>query len=131
MGQVRSPNSMSSMPVFCDPVFKSDPTSDFINLQYGTINGPKHTSNHRKTLIESPNYPKPYPDNVVCRWNITVPCGSYISTEELPGIRIIFDSFQLRTTTDHLDIKENGRVVKTMQGYDKPEPFISKQKTVE
>ena len=97
----------------------------------GTINGPKHTSNHGKTLIKSPNYPKPYPDDVVCRWNITVPCGSDIATEELPGIRIIFDSFHLKTTTDYLDIKEDGRVIRTMQGYKTPAPFISKQKTVE
>ena len=60
-----------------------------------------------------------------------MPCGSDIATEELPGIRIIFDSFQLRTTTDHLDIKENGRLIRRMQGYKRPQHFISKQKTVE
>ena len=91
----------------------------------GTLRRPNHV-NGGDSFIISPDYPNQYPDDIVCNWNISVPCQGVkdISDRDLPGIRIDFDIFQLKSR-DALDIKIGKQLIRRLQGKGIQQPYIT------
>ena len=83
------------------------------------------------TIIKSPKYPQPYPNNIECFWNISVPCQGTVPTSNLPGIKITFDKFLLKSNEDILEIKMGNWLVHSIRGKEQPQPMFFREQYVE
>lgn len=80
--------------------------------------------------INSPRYPKDYPEDVVCRWIIQIP-PEILETKQY--IKLTFEAFQLEydsscsfdKLTVYDGIKENNTMLGTFCGKDIPPPLFS------
>ena len=95
-----------------------------------TVQNPGHFT-YGSTYIKSPNYPQPYPDNTECFWNISVPCQGTVPIKDLPGIKMSFDTFQLNSNDDVLEIKQGSWLLHTLRTNEKTQPMLFREQHIE
>ena len=83
------------------------------------------------TIIKSPKYPQPYPNNIECFWNISVPCQGRLPASNLPGIKMVFDKFRLKSNDDVLEIKMGSWLLHSIRGNEHPQPMFFREHYIE
>ena len=124
---------LSIVPLGYEDIF-SDPnvSSTCVDTITGATHSHKSEVTRSTVSLKTPNYPSSYPNNMVCQWNISVPCQSPGTPQsKLANIRIDFDIFQLNSNRDELDIKKGNTLLKSFKGDKLPNPFISRAQNIE
>ena len=84
------------------------------------------TYDNSKNEITTPNYPRSYPDNKQCNWNIEVPQGQRIELE--------FNDFETESCCDYLQVYDgsssSSNRIGRYSGYSKPSKIISRGNTL-